>query len=45
MDDGVVTVVTSRGQLSSCSLVVQAVPGLVVCGLGWGVAVGGAPLV
>ena len=45
MDGGVVTVVTSRGQLSSCSLVVQAVPGLVVCGPGWVVAVGGPPCV
>ena len=44
MDGGVVTVVTSRGLLSSCSLVVQAVPGLVVCGPGWVVAVGGGPL-
>src|SRR5699024_4399958 len=44
MDGGVVIVVTSRGRLSSCSLVVWAVPGLVVCGPGWVVAVGGGPL-
>ena len=45
MAGGVVTVVTSRGQLSSCSLVVQALPGLVVCGPGRGVAVGVPPCV